>query len=438
MEQQQLPNEPSFMARYAYAIKAVIIGFLVLLLLIPTSMIMGLIRERERSQDEATSEISSKWGDAQVVTGPVLVVPYIDTPNHRDYALFLPEKLSVNGELLPEVRHRGIYETAVYSSHLQINGSFAPIDPALQNIPTSRFLVNEAFIAVGINDMRGISNQAALLYNGKSYIFNPGVTIQSVFPNGMQTRVPLTQSDSGWIAGNFSVNLDLRGSGQLYFSPVGKTTEVSINSNWPAPKFDGAFLPVKSTVQPKGFNASWQVSHLNRNFPQAFSAGKFDLRTADFGIKLFLPVDGYQQSTRAVKYAILIVGLTFLVFYFIELLQRFYVHPLQYILIGLALCIFYTLLIALAEQLNFSLAYLIASVMTIGLVTAYTASIFGNFRISSGIGGAMLILYGFIYVIIRSEDQALLMGSLGLFIILAIVMYFSRKIKWKELKGNND
>jgi inner membrane protein len=427
-------EKPSFMKRYAYAIKAFTIFVLVNLLLIPTNQIMNLMQEREQRSDEATAEISNKWGGTQTFTGPIIIVPYIDTPNHRAYALFLPDKLSINGELLPETRHRGIYTTAVYSSHLQISGNFAAIN---SEIPADRFLVNEAVVAVGVDDLRGISNQPELLLNGQSHIFSPGVMIQSVFHNGMQTRIPLTKTDSGWSAGNFSINLDLRGSGVLYFSPVGKTTEVNIKSNWANPQFDGAFLPVKSSVLPTGFTAAWQVSHLNRNFPQAITTqNEVNLRTADFGIKLFLPVDGYQQSTRAVKYAILIIGLSFLVFYFIELLQRFSVHPLQYILIGFALCIFYTLLIALAEQLNFSTAYLIASIMTIGLVTAYTTSIFNNFRIGGGIGGVLLILYGFIYVIIRSEDQALLMGSLGLFIILAIVMYFSRKIKWKELKGH--
>lgn len=433
-------EKPSFIKRYAYAIKAFTIFVLVNLLLIPTSQIMQLIQEREQRSDEATSEISSKWGGSQTFTGPIIIVPFIDTSargaaNHRSYALFLPDKLSINGELLPETRHRGIYQTAVYSSHLKISGNFAAINTS---IPADRFLVNEAVIAVGVDDLRGISNQPEMQLNGQSHIFSPGVMIQSVFHNGMQAKIPLTKTDSGWTAGDFSIDLDLRGSGVLYFSPVGKTTDVNITSNWKNPQFDGAFLPVKSTIQNTGFTAAWQVSHLNRNFPQSLTTlDEVNLRTADFGIKLFLPVDGYQQSTRAVKYAVLIIGLSFLVFYFIELLQRFSVHPLQYILIGFALCIFYTLLIALAEQLNFSIAYLIASLMTIGLVIAYTASIFNNYRIAGGMGGVLIILYGFIYVIIRSEDQALLMGSLGLFIILAIVMYFSRRIRWKELKGND-
>ena len=432
----QLPDgEPkrSFFERYAYGVKALLIGILVLLLLIPANMIMGLISEREQRQFEAKGEVSGKWGDAQTITGPVLVIPYYSKPNVVSHAIYLPEKLKVNGQLMPEIRRRGIYEVAVYTSKLDISGAFSKLDLSELNIPPAAVLLKDAYLAVGVNDMRGISNQAGVQWNGQTYYFNPGIPAADLFPNGMQVKVPLSMSDSGIVAGNFAVNLELKGSGQLYFSPVGKTTSVEVKSNWTNPSFDGAFLPNVHNVDNKGFSAAWQVSNLNRNFPQSWVGNNSNLHSADFGVKLFLPVDTYQQSTRAVKYAILIIGLSFLVYYFIELLQRYSVHPLQYILIGVALCVFYTLLIALAEQLNFSIAYLIAAVMTIGLVSLYTASVLRSNRLALGIGGALSLLYGFIYVIIRSEDQALLMGSLGLFIILAIVMYFSRRIKWGEL-----
>jgi inner membrane protein len=425
-------KEVPFMKRYAISIKAILICVLVLLLLIPTAMIMGLISEREHRQYEATEEVSAKWGGRQTLTGPVIVVPYYSKPGVTSIAMFLPDKLTINGELLPEIRKRGIYEVAVYSSHLQISGSFSALDYAGLNIPKENLILKDAYLAVGVTDMRGIYNQAQLQWNDQSFIFNPGVA-NLLAPSGMQTKIPLTLENDTIKAGNFSVNLDLRGAGQISFSPVGKSTVVNLNSSWTHPSFDGAFLPNQHNEHAKGFTAIWQVSHLNRNFPQSFIDGKSDIHTADFGVDLFMPVDGYQQSTRAVKYAILIIGLSFLVFFFIELLQRYSVHPLQYILIGLALCIFYTLLIALAEQLNFRLAYLISSLLTLGLVTIYTASVFRSTRTAAGIGGILCILYGFIYVIIRSEDQALLMGSLGLFIILAVVMYFSRKIKWSEL-----
>jgi inner membrane protein len=424
-----IAQQKTFMQRYAYGIKAILIGFLVLFLLIPATMTMGLISDREKLQNDATSEVSAKWGDEQTVVGPVLIVPYKNDSGKVNNAVFLPEKLNVNGQLLPEIRHRGIYEVALYNSQMQISGSFPTLDLASLNIRPENVFLSDAYLVMGITDMRGISNQAAVQWNGQNYFFNPGTSAPTLMPNGMRVRVPVTLTDSG----SFSIKLELRGSGHLSFSPVGRTTTVAINSPWPSPGFDGAFLPKEHQENDKGFNASWQVSQLNRSFPQSWTNNDYDLHTADFGVKLYLPADGYQQSTRAVKYAILIIGLTFLVFYFIELLQRTAIHPLQYILIGLALVIFYTLLIALSEQLNFRLAYLIASVLTIGLVTGYTGSVMKRFGVSAWIGGTLTILYGFIYVIIRSEDQALLMGSLGLFIILAVVMYFSRKIKWGEL-----
>ncbi|MBW8685789.1 cell envelope integrity protein CreD [Chitinophaga rhizophila] len=423
----------SFFERHAYGVKAILIGILVLLLLIPASMTMELISEREQRQFEAKGEVSGKWGDSQTITGPVLVIPYIVKPGVVSNAFFLPDRLKVNGKLLPEIRRRGIYEVAVYTSNLEISGSFSKLDLMNLNLSPEQVLLKDAYLAVGINDMRGISNQAGVQWNGQTFYFNPGVPASELFPNGMQVKVPLVASDSGITGGSFAVNLDLKGSGQLYFSPVGKTTVVELSSNWNNPSFAGSFLPNSHNVNDKGFNAAWQVSNLNRNFPQIWTGNQTNLHSADFGVKLLLPVDTYQQSTRAVKYAILIIGLTFLVYYFVELLQRSPVHPLQYILIGIALCVFYTLLIALAEQLNFSIAYLIAAVLTIGLVSVYTASVLKSNRLALMIGGALSILYGFIYVIIRSEDQSLLMGSLGLFIILAIVMYFSRRIKWGEL-----
>ncbi|WP_246197594.1 cell envelope integrity protein CreD [Chitinophaga agrisoli] len=435
-------EHPSFLQRHAYAIKAVIIGILVLVLLIPTAMIMGLINERQRMQDDATNEVSAKWANAQTVTGPILVVPYQRANAKGELitqtAFFLPDKLNVNGALTPEIRKRGIYEVALYNSRLQLSGSFATPDPALLNIPAASVLWKEAYLAVGISDMRGIGNQVQVIWNGQPHVFNPGTPPGDVLQSAIVAKIPLSAAEGDTTAGgSFSINLELKGSGQVYFTPVGQYTQVDLNAPWANPSFDGAFLPGKRTISDNGFNANWQVLHTNRSFPQSWTTeNKYDIHTADFGVKLFLPVDGYLKSTRAVKYAILIIGLTFLLFYFIELLYHHSVHPLQYILIGVALCIFYTLLIALAEQLSFNVAYLIAAALTLGLVTAYAASVFKKLGTTMAVGGTLFTLYLFIYVIIQSEDQALLMGSLGLFIILAIVMYFSRKIKWDELGGN--
>ncbi|PSL49656.1 inner membrane protein [Chitinophaga niastensis] len=432
-------NEPlSFLDRYAYAIKAMIILIMILVLLIPTTMIQSIIWERRDRQQEATKEVSSRWGNEQNITGPVLAIPYkLAESGGTSYAYLLPENLKINGELLPEKLKRGIFNVAVYTAKLQLSGTFTRDALSKLNISSSAFDWEHASLLIGISDLRGIDNQVQMMWNGKPYLFNPGVVNSDLFSSGIQTPVALNPSDTGALSGNFTVDLGIKGSGRISFSPVGKTTTVGINSSWTNPSFDEAFPPKTRRVDDKGFAATWQVQHLNRNYPQSWTGSQFNIHSADFGIKLFMPAESYQQSMRAVKYAILIIGLTFFIFYFIELSQRRALHPLQYALIGLALCIFYTLLISISEQINFIMAYIIASVLTIGLIIAYTAAAFKSSRIAAAIGATLVLLYGFIYVIISAEDQALLMGSLGLFIILALMMYFSTTIKWDKLGQKN-
>ena len=265
---------------------------------------------------------------------------------------------------------------------------------------------------------------------------------------------------------SFSIDLALKGSQLLYFIPTGQETNVKMTSNWQNPSFDGAFLPTSpAIINAKGFEAQWKVLHLNRNFPQSWLGNNYfvgsnpqdanattdynayaspeinadgvtkglnDISTSAFGVNLLLPIDGYAQSTRAVKYAVLFIGLTFLVFYFLELLNNISVHPFQYLLIGLGLCIFYILLISISEHLDFDLGYFIASAMTIGLIAWYANSILKQGKLATLVGGTLVVLYGFIFVIIQLQDYALLVGGLGLFAILALVMYFSRKINWYQ------
>lgn len=423
-------ESPSFFDRYAYAIKAFIIFVLMLVLLIPATLIQNIIWERRDRQNEATQEISSRWGGEQNITGPVLAIPY---KGKSTYVYLLPENLKINGELLPEKLHRGIFNVAVYNARLQLSGAFNSNELLALNLPPSALDWEHASLLIGISDLRGIGNQVQMMWNGKNYAFNPGLVSNDLFESGIQTPVSIAPGDTGVLGGNFSLELGIKGSGRISFSPIGKTTTVGINSSWTDPGFDEAFPPKTRRVDDKGFAATWQIQHLNRNYPQSWEGKKFNIHSADFGIRLFMPAESYQMSMRAVKYAIMIIGLTFFVFYFIELSQRRALHPLQYALIGLALVIFYTLLISISEQINFTMAYVIASALTIGLIIAYTAAAFKSIRIASGIGATLTILYGFIYVIISAEDQALLMGSLGLFIILALIMYFSTTIKWDKL-----
>lgn len=432
-------QEPlSFFDRYAYAFKAGIIVVMIMILLIPTNMIQNLILERRDRQEEAVKEVTSRWGNEQNITGPVLAIPYKSkTASETNYLYVLPENLKINGELLPEKLQRGIFNVAVYNAKLQLSGAFNGADIAALNTSSSALDWEHATLLIGVSDLHGIDNQVQMAWNSKNYVFTAGVVSNDLFANGIQAPVAITPGDTGALSSHFSLELSIKGSGRISFSPIGKSTTVAINSNWANPSFDEAFPPKTRRVDDKGFAATWQVQNLSRSFPQSWEGKKYNIHSADFGIKLFMPAESYQMSMRAVKYAILIIGLTFFIFYFIELSQRRALHPIQYALIGLALCIFYTLLISISEQINFIMAYLIASILTIGLIIAYTAAAFKSTRIAAGIGATLAIVYGFIYVIISAEDQALLMGSLGLFIILALIMYFSTTIKWDKLGHKN-
>lgn len=428
----------SFWAKNRVVFKAIIIGILTLLLLIPTAMIRQLIVEREGRQEEASIEISSKWSGKQTLTGPILSIPY--TESFKDqagnvktiikYAHVLPEKLSITGELFPEKRNRSIFEIVVYNSKLTYSGFFNPINADILNIPKANFLPERAFISFGISDLRGIEDQINFKWNSNSINFNPGLETADVISSGINTKVHIDLSDSGKKQYNFSFDLNLKGSQTLYFVPVGKITEVNVQSKWNSPSFDGAFLPDTRTIDDNGFKASWKVLNMNRNYPQHWTESSFKIDESAFGINLLMPMDGYQKASRSVKYALLLIALTFMIFFFIEIMNNKLLHPFQYILVGLALCIFYSLLLSFSEHLNFNLAYILSAVLTIGLIYLYTLSILSDKKLSFLIGGVLFVLYGFIFTIIQLEDYALLMGTIGLFIALALVMYYSRKIDW--------
>jgi len=423
-------------------IKGLIVTALIILLLIPTLIINTLVYERQSRQKEAFTEVSNKWAKAQTLTGPIVSIPYEDyfkesngtVHKIKKYIHILPDELNIKGKLVPEKRYRGIYETVVYTSDLDIYGIFSDLHPSLPAIQSKDILYNEAFISIGITDLRGIENNVTINFNSTKYSFNSGVETTDIFKSGINTRIQLNNLDSLNHINNFSINLKLRGSQYLYFTPVGKQTIISISSDWATPSFDGAFLPDSREIESTGFSANWKVLHLNRNYPQSWLNSTFSVDESAFGVMLFLPVDNYTKTDRSVKYAILFIALTFLIFFFLELLNNNSIHPLQYILIGFALCIFYIMLLSISEQLYFNFAYLIASIMTIGLITWYSRSILKDRKLAYLVGGNLVILYGFIFVILQLQDYALLIGSMGLFIILTIVMYYSRKIDWKGIK----
>jgi len=422
--------------RQSVTIKMLIVGFLILILLIPAAMVQSLIYERKNRSDTAASEISEKWGQAQTVIGPVLNIPYRKYYTLKDgtrrftteVAHFLPKALNVEGELKPQIRYRGIYKAVLYNAIMQLNGSFERPDFAALDINEQDVQWDRAVFSLGISDMTGIKEAITPEFGTVRVSMNPGVENQDVLSSGVSARLPNGISRRAGIP--FSLKLDLNGSTRIRFAPVGEVTTVNLKSNWKSPSFDGSFLPVERKIDKDGFSARWKVLHLNRNYPQEWIGKRSNVDESTFGVKLFVAADVYQQATRTAKYAVLFIVLTFTTFFFSEIIDRRRLHPIQYLLIGFAVVIFYSLLIALSEHIRFGLAYLVGSVAVIGLITAYARTTLKNNRLTLLIGGILTILYGYLYMILQMEDYALLMGSIGLFVTLAIIMYTTRRIDW--------
>ncbi|MDD2983683.1 MAG: cell envelope integrity protein CreD [Crocinitomicaceae bacterium] len=417
---------------------------IILLLMIPTSSIRGLIYERENTQEEAIHEVSSKWGEAQTISGPFISIPYYryhkeyskkDSTEKiiqfKEYIHILPSQLDIQGSINPEKRYRGIYEIVVYNSQLNISGTFNKFDIGTLDIQQKNILFDKAEFVVGINDLRGIEEQIKLTWGTEKVSFNPGVSSNDVVGTGINALLKLDPTDSTKYTFNLSIHL--KGSQQLYFTPVGKITDINISSEWPNPSFNGAFLPDHRNISEKGFKANWNVLHLNRNFPQIWIGDQHSIQESAFGIDLLLPVDNYQKSYRSIKYAILFIVFTFLVFFFIEILNKVFIHPIQYILVGVALIVFYTLLLSISEHLQYNLAFIVSALATLILIAGYVRAILSSAKLMWLITGILTVLYSFIFVIIQLQDYALLIGSIGIFIILGLVMYFSRKINWYDL-----
>lgn len=425
--------------RHSVTFKLFSMLFLLLISMIPVAFVQALVNERQHLQKQAESEVNQKWADEQTLQGPILSVPFDQlvvtteengkkkTIKNRQYLHLLPETLQIKGELEPQKLHRGIYDIVVYRSDLALQGRFNLNGLQQSNIPKENIHWNQAFISLGLNDLRGIEDSIVLQWGNEKKIFDPGTVSTTLFETGVHVPLALKR-DKLPSTQNFALNLKLKGNQRLFFAPVGKETQVQLQAPWGSPSFDGAFLPTQRTVTEKHFDAQWKVLHLNRNYPQIFEGSQYSFGESYFGVHLIETVDHYHKVERSVKYALFFMGLTFLTFFFVEVLTQRLVHPLQYLLVGFALSVFYTLLLSISEQLGFDKAYGIAATMTVGLITAYAAGFLKSPRLTLAMGAILSTLYTFIYVIIYQQDYALLMGSLGLFCVLALVMFFSRKL----------
>ncbi len=446
-----------------WLIKGGIIGFMALLMLIPTFYVKDLIFEREKRQKEAAYEITSKWAGPQNLIGPVIAIPYWktegDTANKtylaKHTAYFLPDELIIDATVNPREKHRGIYKVMLYDTKISMKGSFDSLAFEKLNIPADKLILNEAYVQFSVADNKGLNEQVQFTWNDQKLELSPTADNE----DGM--TVPLKISTTEELKNiHFLASLDMNGSEQLFFTPLGRSTSVNVSSAWKDPSFSGNMLPQKTDVNDKGFTASWKSMSHRRSFPQQWTdnAFRFDhyfpqeptaaeinynergstlskgpgtsVAASSFGVNLFIPVNDYQKTFRTVKYALLCILLTFTAFFLIETAHKRSVHPFQYGLVGLALILFYTLLLSFSEYTGFNTAYMIASAATIGLIAWFVSSILRSGRATTILSVTLVLIYSYIFSLLQLQDYSLLLGSIGLFITLAVVMYFSRKLQW--------
>jgi inner membrane protein len=412
------------------------IGFLALLMLIPLAQVQGLIGERNALRDGAVAAIASSWGGRQQFGGPVLAIPKrvrVQTNTgwltQESTEILLPDQLEIHGTLAPDMRRYGIYDTSVYTAELKLVGSFLASDFKALAGPDTTYLWERAQLRLPVSDVRGIRRVSALSFAGAKYNFGPGDADVGAIGT-IEVPLDLAELKDTY---PFELEMTLAGTQSLQLLPLARRTEVALNSPWPDPSFDGAFLPAERHVGVQGFEAHWQVLDLNRNFGQHWQQDvqhSQDLRTAAFGVALYQPASVYQQNERAGKYGVLFIALTFVAFFLFEVLKKLRVHPVQYLLIGVALTTFYVVLLALSEQIGFGFAYLAAAVVVVTIVAGYASAVLRARRAGLSLGALLALVYALLYGLIVSEQYSLLMGALALLAIVAALMYLTRKVDW--------
>lgn len=442
-------------------IKALITGALVLLLLIPSYFVTTLVTEREARQKEVVQEVSSKWSTAQTISGPYFCIPYSTTEINNNgkeelktkNLFWFPEQLETNTQLSPEVRPRSIYNVYLYKSSITAKGSFVNDLPA--DVKPENLQLDKAKLCFTVSDFKGIEEAVMLTLNGTKYQLKPGLPFkeyENIKPDYNTTNAENRNSSSiitkeiiGLSASiplsiqlldtplNFSLTTKINGTDKIEFLPLAGNSKYSITSTWPNPKFDGSKVPTTRSINNKGFEASWSFTKANLPFgTYVNSLQDIKKETYGFGLSLLQPADNYAKTMRSVKYSILLISLTFALFFLIEIAQNKPVHPVQYLLVGVALLVFYTLLLSISEFIPFDWAYLIAAIAVVSLIATYSSWHFKNTKTTTVFSLALICLYAFVFVLVRLEDTALLIGSIGLFIVVGIAMYATKKINWYQ------
>ncbi|MEM7253415.1 MAG: cell envelope integrity protein CreD [Pseudomonadota bacterium] len=432
--------------------KLFFIGIVIYLLLAAISMVRALVFEREHRADEVASEIAKLWGQPQFIRGPVLAVPFgvagelpgAEYATIQGMAYFLPSTLDIHGTLEPEIRRRGLFDTAVYTLNAQVRGEFpTPGVGALRGLvpnPDEVILVWErARMLVGLSDLRGMRSNTVLTLGGRDFAFRPGAQHFVVTSQGMNADVSTLFTDGNTDSAStlpFSFAIELNGSRRARIAPFADETKVSLTSSWPSPSFEGEFLPIEHSISDEGFEADWHVSHFARGFTNVLvSTGlnqemRQKISNATFGVSLYQPVTPYRKVQRAIKYGLLFLVFTFGFYFLVELATRQPIHPIQYATVGIPLCLFFLLLVAFAEHLGFAVAYAAGTAAVVSLVAFYSYRMLRSAKRTILITALLSGMYAFLYSLLELESYSLLSGAIGLWVLTAIFMFVTRRINW--------
>ena len=425
--------------------------FLMVLILIPLQMIGGIVRDREQLQRQVEDTVAASFAGPQRVAGPVLVMPYVErvieimtddkgkvtkrTVEHEQQIVLMPTQLNYDGAADVEAKYKGLYKTLVYQTKGIWRARFdVPVHAGVTANPATITFGN-AYLAFGLSDVRGLRGTPKITWDGRDVNVANGAKLAAL-GDGVHADLGILNTQEAHQI-DVTVNMDLGGTRSLAFAPVGKTTVVQLRATWPHPNFGGRFLPQAKKIDENGFTARWEISHLaSKNGGILQRAPKEALPLETFDVAFIDPVNIYQQAERAVKYGVLFIALTFAAFFLFETLKDLRIHPLQYALVGLALAVFFLLLVSLSEHIRFLSAYLVASVSCVLLIGFYLSHVLGGWRRGAAFATKLALLYGVLYGLLLSEDNALMLGALLVFVALAATMVLTRRIDWYQLGTN--
>ncbi|WP_273454431.1 cell envelope integrity protein CreD [Nevskia ramosa] len=427
--------------------RLLLIAMLLLVLMIPATMIRGVVQERELRRDVAVADVIASWGGRQNVIGPILRVPYVRRISGRDdkggvterresgIGYFLPKTLDIDARLDTELRHRGIFEVPVYVANLKLAGRFERPDFSAWGVLDEDIDWSRAELMLSLSDPASLHADAALVWDGRRIGLKPSTGQQGTWPTpGLHAPLGLDLLNTLATKGAaFELNLAMNGANSLYFAPTAEETRVRLAVDWAHPSFNGSWLPSTYKIAGDRSTAEWSVSYLGRNYPQRWresSETAAAVGAAVFGLSLATPLDLYALADRSTKYALLTLIFTFAVIWLTEVLSGRRVHPVQYGFVGAALCLFGLLQLSFAEHFGFTAAFLVAAGAVLGLVTLYSHGVLGSWWRALAVGSVLTAVYGYLFVILRAEDYALLGGSLALFAGLAAAMFLTRRIDW--------